>query len=265
MSEPMSTKRLVASMIVKNEMDRYLPLAVEHLLSYCDEIRVLDDGSSDGTYEWLLDRDRVEVRRNTGPSFFEHEGRARQELLDWTFAAEPDYVLAIDADEFVGDPYVIREAMASAAPVYLLTLVEAWKVSEETISIRVDGQWGPRKVPILYQLPLKPRGARQAAAFKQQWRILDRQLACGREPVAVIKAAARAPLIETDVYHFGWARESARQERAERYFTHDQGRFHQQRHLQSILFPDERVGLSGRRWPDGLREIAPSLIAEAAR
>ena len=148
---------LVASMIVKNEIDRYLPLAVEHLLTYVDEIRVLDDGSTDGTYDYLSGKEGVEVLRNPGPSFFEHEGRARQNLLEWVFESEADYCLGIDADEFIGEPKVIRDVMAQAtAPVYILTLVEAWKVNPGGISIRIDGHWGPRKVPMLYQLPKGP-------------------------------------------------------------------------------------------------------------
>lgn len=264
--------KLVASMIVKNEMRRYLPLAVRHLLTYCDEIRVLDDGSTDGTYEWLQDTEGVEVLRNEGPHFFEHEGQARQRLLEWTFAADADYVLAIDADEFVGNPSAITEAMASEAPVYILSLVEAWKVDHGGISIRVDGLWGPRRVPILYMSQDKApatsaarrRGVRYgtaAATDLRAWRIADRQLACGREPQAVVAASRHAPRLNTEVFHFGWTRVSERQARAERYFEHDGGNFHQSRHLQSILFPDEKIGLRGYAWPEGLRSISEDLIA----
>lgn len=248
--------KLVASMIVRNEINRYLPLAVRHLLGYCDEVRVLDDGSDDGTYEWLRQVDGVSVLRNPGASFFEHEGQARQNLLEWTFKSRPDYVLAIDADEFVGEPAIIRDAIKGGAPVYVLSLVEAWKVNAGGISIRVDGLWGPRKVPILYRVPEER---------DRTWRIRDRQLACGREPMAVVRSSRGAPEIPAEVFHFGWTRESERQLRADRYFKHDQGRFHQDRHLQSILFPDEKVGLRGKPWPLGLREIASNLQAYSDR
>lgn len=267
--------RLVASLIVRNEMSRLLTLAVTHLLTYCDEIRVLDDRSDDGTFEWLRNQAGVQVLRNTGPSFFEHEGKARQALLEWTFGAGADYVLAIDADEFVGDPHLVREAIENEAPVYLLQLVEAWKVDPGGISIRVDGLWGPRKVPILYmppdRLPVQSAARRPqrygtaASTDSRLWRIADRQLACGREPMAVIRAGARAPVIQTFIYHFGWTRQRERQQRAERYFEHDQGRFHQDRHLQSILFPDDKIGLRGHSWPAGLRSISDDLLAYAVR
>lgn len=244
--------RLIASMIVKNEINRYLPLAVEHLLTYVDEIRVLDDGSDDGTYEWLEEKERVAVLRNPGPHFFEHEGRARQNLLEWTLQGRPNYVLAIDADEFVGNPTAVKLAVEQQAPVSILTLIEAWKVDLGGISTRVDGLWGPRKCPILYMAPRRTdRG----------WSIPDRALACGREPISVVRASRRAPVIDTNIFHFGWTRLSERQARAERYFEHDGGKFHLSRHLQSILDPDEKVTLRGYPWPEALRPLSKDLIA----
>lgn len=253
--------RLIASLIVKNELDRYLPLAVNHLLTYCDEVRVLDDGSDDGTYEWLRQCDGVEVLRNPGPAFFEHEGRARQRLFEWVLQGRPDYVLAIDADEFVGDPTLVRDALAREHPVYLLSLIEAWKVHHGGIDMRIDGLWGPRKVPILYRAP----GPGSRPHVDRMWRIQDKQLACGREPLAVIRQAGKAPMINTEIIHFGWSRVSERTERAERYYVHDQGRFHQDRHLQSILYDDTKVGLRGVPWPLGLRSLKEDLIAYSGR
>lgn len=244
--------RIVASMIVRNELNRYLPLAVEHLLTYVDEIRVLDDGSDDGTFEWLEERERVEVLRNPGPHFFAHEGRARQNLLEWTLAGRPNFVLAIDADEFVGNPDAVRQAAEENVPVAILKLVEAWKVDVGGISIRVDGHWGPRKCPILYMAPRRTdRG----------WSIPDRQLASGREPISVVRASRRAPVLDTEIFHFGWARVAERQARAERYFEHDGGKFHADRHLQSILWPDDKVLLRGVPWPEALRPLSADLIA----
>lgn len=253
--------KLVASMIVKNEMGRYLPLAVSHLLTYVDEIRALDDGSDDGTYEFLEETDGVEVLRNPGPHFFEHEGRARQNLLEWVFRSRPDYVLGIDADEFIGEPQKILDAIQSQKPVYLLSLVEAWQLGVGGISIRTDGLWGPRKVPTLYQLPPGP----PRRGNDRLWHIQDKQLACGREPIAVVRGSRGAPLINTELFHFGWARKSEREARAQRYFEHDQGRFHQDRHLQSILWPDNKVALRGYAWPIGLRDLASELIAHSDR
>jgi glycosyltransferase involved in cell wall biosynthesis len=238
-------------MIVKDEMKRYLPLAVDHLLTYVDEIRVLDDSSTDGTYEYLEAKDGVNVMRNPGPAFFEHEGKARQYLYKWTLQGLPDYVLAIDADEFVTDPTYLRAAMEQGAPVYTLSLVEAWAVSNRGIDIRVDGLWGPRKIPILYQIIRQSRN----------WRIAQKQLACGREPEQVIQRARRATASGSSVIHFGWANEAERTVRAQRYYDHDQGKFHQNRHLQSILWADRRVRMRRLPWPPSFAELEAGLTA----
>lgn len=46
-------KLISASLIVKNEL-RNLPNLIDDLSKFCDEIVVIDTGSTDGTYEWLL-------------------------------------------------------------------------------------------------------------------------------------------------------------------------------------------------------------------
>lgn len=242
--------RLVASMMVKNELARYLPLAVGHLLTYVDEVRVLDDGSTDDSYEWCKGQMRVEVLRNPGPAFFEHEGLARQNLFEWTLKGLPDYVLAIDADEFVTNPEYLRAAIEDKADVYTLSLVEAWAVSDRGIDIRVDGLWGPRKIPILYSTPRQARN----------WKIANKQLACGREPVQVIQRARRAAQTGSSVIHFGWTNDSERNARAQRYYDHDNGQFHQNRHLQSILWRDRRVRLRRLPWPPSFETLEAQLM-----
>ena len=244
-------------MIVHNEMRRYLPLAVEHVLTYCDEIRVLDDFSNDGTFEWLDNcssfLDCVKVKRNPGPRFYEYESQARQNLLEWTMEAEPDYVLSIDADEFVGYPDLVRNAVNGGRPVYVLEMEEVWKADHQRLHLRVDGLWGPRKCPILWQAP--PR-------LTREWNIPDRKLACGREPGRVRKT--RFVRIGSPVFHFGWANVAERRSRAERYFEHDKGKFHQDKHLQSILWSDEQVRMQIQPWPVGLEYIRERLADKVA-
>ena len=232
--------KLVASAIVRDEADRYLGPWLTHLLTFCDEVRLLDDGSTDATADIASSFTEVHVQPNQGPSFFEHESKARNALLRWTIKARPDYVLSIDADEFIGDAVALRALLAmNPHPVYSLTMREVWKVEGDRISLRIDGAWGDRYCPILWRAPPLLRGSR--------WEIPNRKLACGREPSAVRHAPARRTGI--GIYHFGWARVSERVSRAERYFEHDGGRFHADKHLQSILWPDERVQLKWVRWP----------------
>lgn len=251
--------KLVASMVVHNELGRYLDLAIEHLLTYVDEVRVLDDYSTDGSGDFLRDQDRVAVLPNDGPPMFEHESVARNRLLQWTYEAEPDFVLAIDADEFVGRPDLIRHAIDSATiarrPVHSLTMAEVWNADAETLGLRWDGFWKRRTCPVLFFVPPK--------RSSELWFIPARDLACGREPRAV--RSARAKATGSDILHFGWTRRAERDDRYARYVKHDDGRFHNDRHLLSIMWPDEKVRLVVESWPTGLESMRERLVARANR
>ena len=234
---------LCASLIVRNEAERYLRPCIQHLQDFCDTIRVLDDGSDDGTFEILADMG-IEVRLNDGPSFFQHEGQARQKLLNWTLLAKPDFVLAIDADEFISDGRALRARLDKNIAVQRICMMEVWGYDASGITIRTDGGWAPHPVPILWTVPQQ---------LDSRWRIQNRALACGREPIAVRSLSGR--FCGVDILHFGWAREEERQARYERYAVHDGGKFHRNAHIESIMFPDERTRRCRARWPAGLAEI----------
>jgi len=240
--------RLIASAVVHNEADRYLLPWLRHLLTFCDEVRLLDDYSTDGTFEIAREHEGVEIKRSDGPAFFENESVARNALLAWTIEGQPTHVLAIDADEFVGDTVALRASLAmNPSPVYSLVMREAWKIRDHQLGLRVDGLWGDRRCPLLWAAP--PR-------LSSSWRIPNKKLACGREPQRV--RSQRGYVTGVGVYHFGWTRVAEREARAERYFEHDGGRYHANAHLQSILWPDEKVKFNWVAWP-------PSIPEEAAR
>ena len=239
--------KLVASMLVKNELGRYLQAAIGSLREFCDLIAVLDDGSTDRTAEWLDDNtdELMVVKHTESEGFFAgHEGRRRNALLDFTLEQEPDYVLAIDADEFVADGEKVREFVETGQPLGTLVMQEVWEMSAQSLGIRQDGGWREHPVPILWKVP---------AQLDNRWRIEDRALACGREPMAVRTLRKPQPT-GTEILHFGWANPETRIERYERYREHDAGQFHNQRHLGSILWTGRRVQLSTRKWPKGLRD-----------
>lgn len=244
---------LTASMVVRNELNRYLPLAIEHLLGFCDGVCVLDDGSDDGTYEWLLERKGVQIIRNETSTFYQHEGRTRQRLLDFTLEAGSEYVLSIDADEFVGEPELLLRRCRKGSQVFTLQMEEVWGVDERNLAIRYDGQWKPRPCPILWRTPQNMRNP--------FWHIPQVQLACGREPLAVRRT--RAEPSGASVFHFGWTNRLHREARFQRYAEHDGGRFHRDQHLQSILWTDDRVQVQNRDWPKELYSVREGIIRQA--
>ncbi len=242
--------KLVASLLVHNEIDRYLEACVAALLEYVDEIRAVDDASTDGSFELLAGAgDRVNVAQLSSPQFFQHEGRTRQALLEWTMQAEPTHVLAIDADEFVADPEKLRNAVAANRNAATITLCmeEVWKADPDGYHVRCDGGWCPHETSSCYRVPHeRMRGP--------DWRIQDRALACGREPLAIRYArnSHRGPgrvYADTALLHFGWTRQDERKARHERYAIADGGKFHARRHLDSILWQDSQVLLERRDRP----------------
>lgn len=243
---------LVGSMITRNELGRYLEHSIAALLGFCDEVRVLDDGSTDGTLEYLASLDRVAVkRRDDLAAMFEHEGRGRNDLLDWTLAGAPSHVITVDADEIVIGGAQVRQACVDdgGRGVWTLVMEEVWKADRRGLWTREDGGWRRHPVPIVWRAPAGDGGA--------GWRVRDRQLACGREPLAVQRVAPKH--LPAAVLHFGWSNEAERQARYDRYVVADGGRFHAGTHLASILDADSKVRLRRRYWPAGID--ADALLA----
>jgi len=238
--------KLVASMLVKNELGRYLQASIGSLREFCDLIAVLDDGSTDRTSEWLDDNtdEKMVVKHIESEGFFDgHEGHRRQALLDFTLEHEPTYVLAIDADEFVADGAAVRAFCEQNHQLGTLSMEEIWEADGKELRVRCDGGWRPHNVPILWRVPDQ---------LDESWRIQDRELACGREPVAVRQLFGRAQPVGTEILHFGWANEAERAGRYQRYVEMDNGKFHNRRHLDSIMWQGRRVMLRPRAWPNGL-------------
>lgn len=254
--------KLVAGLIVKNERTRYLPECIGHLLEFVDQIVVVDDGSTDGTGEWLDDNakgwDRIRVHHlDPEDGFFAgHEGRKRQQLLTHTLNELPDWVLNIDADEFVTDGGLVRgyiEETNQGRLAGTLPMEEVWKADKSWLHIREDGGWRPHPVPCLWSASLS--GMRGRAL-----QISNRALACGREPEAVRRYFGKARPTGASILHFGWTNQAARQARYDRYVEADGGRFHRNAHLGSIMWPDEQVQTSKQTWPTHLSKFKPLIL-----
>jgi len=243
--------RLVASLICRNERTRFLDPCINSLLEFVDAVVILDDASDDGTKEWLhrLDDERIAAYSSSEPIFYKHEGRARQRLIDITLSHAPTWVLSLDSDEFIDDGHALRRRLEQdpEQPVWQLSIEEIWTANQH-LYVREDGGWRTHGVPFLWK-------ARPGVT----WTMRDRKLACGRIPQQVMAHGARAKPSGVSLLHFGWTDPATRRARYDRYTKHDGGKFHASSHLRSIMWPESRIKLRRRSWPegavfDGLRE-----------
>ena len=241
--------KLIAMMVVRNEWDRYLEQCLRSLMEFCDEIRILDDGSTDEWNQMAVHayppewEEKVKVLWQDHSTFYAHEGITRQALLEWTMKGNPTHILAIDADEFVADGPLLRERMEEGCHtgVWKLSMTEVWKASKDSLSVRYDGAWKPRPIGIAFEVPADHWENRQ---LRRHWRMNDRALACGRTPLYTTMAGNRTtsdPV--TRILHFGWACEADRDARYQRYVEHDGGAHHASKHLISIMWGDDQVQL----------------------
>ncbi|MBI1938134.1 MAG: FkbM family methyltransferase [Ignavibacteriales bacterium] len=63
----------------------------------CDGLVVYDDGSTDGSYEYMLDKAIFTLR--AGENDFKNEVNHKKILLEYALKLEPDFILWLDADE----------------------------------------------------------------------------------------------------------------------------------------------------------------------
>lgn len=253
--------KLTASIVMRNELHRYLELCVAHLLEFCDEVRILDDGSTDGWAEalqgaWGKEGRRVLTQRNpdrAGVSDFHCHAEARNALLQFTLAGWPDWILDIDADEFVSDGQALRKACEGPSTRLSLTMEEIWEAQPECLCVREDGGWRAHEVMMLWRPDMKRMG---------DMRIFDKGPATGRTPEFVARQLAERTGVQA--LHFGWTNVAERQGRFDRYQQADGGRFHSGAHLQSIMWPDRLIQFRARPWPVGLDALRARLAGVPA-
>lgn len=256
--------KLIASVMVgANEVERYLVPCLEHIFEFCDLVCVRWE-SAPGVGHGAVDP-KLRVL-NADPSFYAHEGRARQELVDFTLAFDPTHILSIDADEFIADGALLRahlesdlarDGLPKQPSAWSLCMQEIWNLRPDGTEIRMDGGWVEHEVPVVWT-PGQAWHDDQSTASNLTMK--DAALACGRIPQEV---HGRRGDVCTAIMHFGWTARDERVARHARYVEHDGGRFHNIRHLDSILLPDEEIELWKEPWPAALGPFRKRIEAHA--
>lgn len=230
------TKRVIGSMVVKNELDRYLIPCIKHAQTFLDEIFIYDDRSTDQTAEVAIDLGcRVVRRPDSRPSFMNHEGKFRYsawrafeqvmkpEVGDWIFSFDADEFMVNDSEVSIDRTIqlAINKAEAKKQVGVILPFPEIFKIDGEDLYFRTDGQWGKIKGPRLFSY-------RKSA----EWN--EKSMGCGSEPTYVSKGQNSTQNYGLTVLHLGYARDEDKKAKYERYSSLSQ-HGHNDKHIKSII------------------------------
>lgn len=232
--------RLTAVMIVRNESRRFLRLVLEDLSAYVDQIAVWDDASTDDTPEICLGYPKVVLERGKESLFFEDESELRSRAWQLAESTNPDWILAIDADEVFEERMKREVRFLIDQDVYdgvQFRIFDFWKGMTH---YRVDGRWSPwgRFSTLL---------VRHHPGAKYTWPSL--KFHCGRIP---LECRSGIPVFQSDIRlkHYGWVRVEDHFRKYRAYIQADPEGIYQIRdHTESILAPDSSVVLE--EWKEG--------------
>jgi Glycosyl transferase family 2 len=147
--------RMLALLAARDEMEQ-LPAWLRNIAPHVDGIVALDDGSRDGTGDWLSSQPEVlEVVRNPVGRPAWDEIANHRALVEAAGRHDADWVVCVDADERVERNFrsraerVIARGRLLGLSAYHVRLRELWDRADH---YRVDGLWGRKSVARLFRL-----------------------------------------------------------------------------------------------------------------
>lgn len=227
--------RIVGSIVIRNEADRYLEPCLDYMTSFLDAVFVWDDQSTDQSVEIAVGypNTQVVVRPDEVPSFLEHEGQFRYaawKAMEQDLVKPDDWVMSFDADEFLvvdtGKPRAaleraVKHAESRAAVGVVLPVPEVFSYEMGMAQVRVDGQWAQVRGPRLFKY--LPEG---------DWN--NKPMGCGSEPTYVAKGPLSSNNEGLHLLHFGYAIWEDRAAKYDRYSSlANHG--HANAHIESII------------------------------
>jgi hypothetical protein len=201
--------RLFAALAARNERE-LLPGWMRNVGPQVDGIVALDDGSTDGTGEWLATREEVvELIRVSPDRPIWDEVANHKRLIEAACRHGAEWLVCVDADERLERGFrpraeaVIRRGSRLGLDAYHLRLRDLWDSREH---YRVDGIWATKRVGRLFRV-------------RADVELDDRALHSAKAPLDARRVGWSLPVAAIELYHLGMltpAQRSARREKYER-------------------------------------------------
>lgn len=198
-------------MRIKNEA-RWIRAVLESALKVCERVYVLDDHSTDGTFERCQQvGDRVRMFSSAFHNL--DESRDKNWMLEVIrLGTNAEWVLAIDGDELLVDhDELIATAESGRADCYALRVLYLWDRKDQ---VRTDGVYGRFWRPSLFRLGTGESRAKGSFRTTRN----GGNFHCGNVPSDLLGTSQRS---EVRLLHFGYMHARDRRRKFDWYNEND--------------------------------------------
>jgi glycosyltransferase involved in cell wall biosynthesis len=198
--------KIVGMMRIKNEA-RWIRSVLESALKVCERVYVLDDHSTDGTFDICQQfQDRVLIYSSSFHNL--DEARDKNWILEVIrLGTKAEWVLAIDGDELLMDhAALVATVNRGLANCYAMRVLYLWDRANQ---VRTDGVYGHFWRPSLFRL--RAKGGFEASGNGGNFH-------CGNVPADLSRNSLRS---EVRLLHFGYMNATDRRRKFDWYNQHD--------------------------------------------